>query len=103
MVNEPRAALLALARQQLAFSANVPSYRHTWALAGDDPHAGESERLLVDVLVYGSEADGVAGLRSWRTDGLGDILAYPLLDPAERKGSRPRALAALVRAARQGP
>ena len=33
VVNEPRAVLLALARQQLAFSANVPSYRHTWALA----------------------------------------------------------------------
>jgi hypothetical protein len=57
----------------------------------------------VDVLVYGSEADGVAGLRSWRTDGLGDILAYPLLDPADRKGSLPRALAAMARAARQGP
>jgi len=95
VVNEPRAVRLALARQQLAFSANVPSYRHTWALAGDDPHAGESERLLVDVLVYGSEADGVAGL--------GDIRAYPLLDPAERKGSLPRALAAMAHAARQGP
>ena len=103
VVNEPRAVRLALTRQQLAFSANVPSYRHPWALAGDDPHVGESERLLVDVLVYGSEADGVAGLRSWRTDGLGDILAYPLLDPAERKGSLPRALAAMARAARQGP
>ena len=53
--------------------------------------------------LYGSEADGVAGLRSWRTDGLGDILAYPLLDPADRKGSLPRALAAMARAARQGP
>ena len=34
---------------------------------------------------------------------LGDILAYPLLDPADRKGSLPRALAAMARAARQGP
>ena len=72
-------------------------------MAGDDPHAGASERLLVAVLVYGSEADGVAGLRSWRTDGLGDILAYLLLDPADRKGSLPRAVAAMARAARQGP
>jgi len=40
VVNEDRAAVHALARQQLAFDANVPYYRNTWALAGYDPNEG---------------------------------------------------------------
>ena len=75
VVNEDRAAVHALARQQLACQANVPSYRHTWALAGDDPNEGESERHLVDLRVSSSAADVVAGLRYWLTDSMGDVLA----------------------------
>ena len=63
VVNEDRAVVHALARQQLAFYPNVPYFRNTWALAGNDPNEGYSERLRADLLVYGSEADVVADLR----------------------------------------
>jgi len=42
-------------------------------------------------------------VRSWLTDGMGAVLAHPLLDPADRQGSLPRTLAAIAGAARQGP
>ena len=42
-------------------------------------------------------------VRYWLTDGMGEVLAHPLLDPADREGSLTRALAAIARAARQGP
>jgi alkanesulfonate monooxygenase SsuD/methylene tetrahydromethanopterin reductase-like flavin-dependent oxidoreductase (luciferase family) len=102
VVNEDRNAAYALARQQLAFYANLPYFRHTWDLAGYDPNEGYSDRLLADLLVCGSEADVVAGLHHWLTDGMGEVLAHPLLDPADREGSLTRALAAIARAARQG-
>jgi hypothetical protein len=41
-----------------------------------------------------------AGLRRWRDAGIAEVLAHPLLEPADRQGSIARAFAAVGLAAR---
>lgn len=60
-----------------------------------------SAREAVEQIIQAEHA-GVAGLRHWLADGMGEVLAHPLLDPADRQGSLSRALAAIARAASQG-
>jgi hypothetical protein len=54
-----------------------------------------------ELMVYGSQAEVAAGLGQWIKDGMGEVLAHPLLDPANREGSLASAFAAIARAARQ--
>ena len=93
----------ALAREQLAPYARSIHFRGTWERAGFDPAEGYSDALLDELMVYGSEAEVAAGLVRWISDGMGEVLAHPLLDPADRAGSLARAFAAIARAARQVP
>jgi hypothetical protein len=94
-------AARALAREQLAPYARSVHFRGTWERAGFDPAAGYSDALLDELIVYGSEAEVAAGLGQWIKDGMGEVLAHPLLDPANREGSLARAFAAIARATRQ--
>jgi len=90
-----------LAREQLAPYARSVHFRGTWERAGLDPEEGYSDALLDDLIVYGSEAEVAAGLVHWIRDGMGEVLAHPLLDQVDREGSLARAFAAVARAARQ--
>jgi hypothetical protein len=40
-------------------------------------------------------------LVAWIKDGMGEVLAHPLLDPNDREGSLARAFAAIARAAHE--
>ena len=95
-------AARALSREQLAPYAHAVYFRSTWERAGFDPAAMYSDALLDELIVYGSEAEVAAGLGYWIKDGMGEVLAHPLLDPADREGSLARTFAAIARAARQG-
>jgi alkanesulfonate monooxygenase SsuD/methylene tetrahydromethanopterin reductase-like flavin-dependent oxidoreductase (luciferase family) len=100
-VDQDGMAARALAREQLAPYARSAHFRGTWERAGFDPVAGYSDALLDELMVYGSEAEVAAGLGQWITDGMGEVLAHPLLDPANREGSLARTFAAIARATRQ--
>ncbi len=100
-VNDNVEAVRALAREQLAPYARSVFFRGTWASAGFDPAEGYSDTLLDDLIVYGSEAEVAASLVRWIKDGMGEVLAHPLIDPADREGSIARAFAAIARAACQ--
>jgi alkanesulfonate monooxygenase SsuD/methylene tetrahydromethanopterin reductase-like flavin-dependent oxidoreductase (luciferase family) len=100
-VNADRQAARALAREQLAPYARSAHFRGTWTRAGYDEAEGYSDALLDDLLVSGSEAEVAAGLVAWIKDGMGEVLAHPLLDPNDREGSLARAFAAIARAARE--
>jgi alkanesulfonate monooxygenase SsuD/methylene tetrahydromethanopterin reductase-like flavin-dependent oxidoreductase (luciferase family) len=100
-VDQDVVAARALAREQLAPYARSVHFRGTWERAGFDPAAGYSDVLLDEIIIYGSEAEVATGLGQWIKDGMGEVLAHPLLDPADREGSLARAVAAIARAARQ--
>jgi alkanesulfonate monooxygenase SsuD/methylene tetrahydromethanopterin reductase-like flavin-dependent oxidoreductase (luciferase family) len=100
-VNTDRQAARALAREQLAPYARSIHFRGTWTRAGYDDAEGYSDALLDDLLVSGSEVEVAAGLVGWIKDGMGEVLAHPLLDPNDRQGSLARGFAAIARAARE--
>jgi alkanesulfonate monooxygenase SsuD/methylene tetrahydromethanopterin reductase-like flavin-dependent oxidoreductase (luciferase family) len=100
VVNADRQVARALAREQLAPYARSVHFRGTWTRAGYNEAEGYSDALLDDLLVSGSEAEVAAGLVGWIKDGMGEVLAHPLLDPNDREGSLARAFAAIARAAR---
>lgn len=100
-VSEDREAARDLARKQLGNYARVPFYRAMFNEAGFDvDDNGYSDALLDDLVVSGTEAQVIAGLRRYLDDGCGEVLAAPLLDPADREGSIARALAAVAAAHR---
>jgi alkanesulfonate monooxygenase SsuD/methylene tetrahydromethanopterin reductase-like flavin-dependent oxidoreductase (luciferase family) len=101
-VDVDRQAARTLAREQLAPYARSSHFRGTWTRAGYDEAEGYSDALLDDLLVSGSEAEVAASLVGWIKDGMGEVLAHPLLDPNDRQGSLARAFVAIARAARQG-
>lgn len=99
VVGRDRESARRLAREQLAGFATSPHFTGTWAAAGHDIAAGYSDTLLDDLLVYGTEAEVADGLRAWIAAGMGEVLAQPMLDPADLSGSISRAFAAIARAA----
>ena len=100
-VDQDVTAARALAREHLAPYARAVYFRGTWERAGFDPAEGYSDTLLDELMVYGSEAEVAAGLVRWIRDGIEEVLAHPLIHPADREGSLARAVAAVARAARQ--
>jgi alkanesulfonate monooxygenase SsuD/methylene tetrahydromethanopterin reductase-like flavin-dependent oxidoreductase (luciferase family) len=101
VVDAERQAARARAREQLEPYARSAHFRGTWTRAGYDEAEGYSDALLDDLLVSGSEAEVTAGLVGWIKDGMGEVLAHPLLDPNDRQGSLARAFAAIAHAARE--
>jgi F420-dependent oxidoreductase-like protein len=100
-VSEDREAARDLARKQLGNYARVPFYRAMFNEAGFDvDDSGYSDALLDDLVVSGTEAQVIAGLRRYLDDGCGEVLAAPLIDPTDREGSLARAFAAVAAANR---
>lgn len=88
MVSEDRAAVRALARRQLGNYANVPFYLAMFHAAGfPDAADGYSDAMLDDLIVSGTAEEVAARLTQMIEAGCGEILAHPLLDPADREGS----------------
>ena len=88
MVSEDREAVRALARRQLGNYASVPFYLAMFHAAGFPEAAdGYSDAMLDDLVVSGTEQQVVARLTQMIEAGCGEILAHPLLDPADRAGS----------------
>ena len=88
MVSEDREAVRALARRQLGNYASVPFYLAMFHAAGFPGAAdGYSDAMLDDLVVSGTEQQVVARLTRMIEAGCGEILAHPLLDPADRAGS----------------
>ncbi len=88
MVSEDRGAVRALARRQLGNYASVPFYLAMFHAAGFPEAAdGYSDAMLDDLVVSGTEQQVVARLSQMVEAGCGEILAHPLLDPADRAGS----------------
>ena len=100
-VNEDGEAAGRLAREQLANYATIPFYRAMFEQAGFDVGAdGYSDELLADLVVSGSEDEVAAGLTAWIDAGMSEVIAAPVLDPADRDGSLARATDAIARAGR---
>lgn len=88
MVSEDRDAVRALARRQLGNYASVPFYLAMFHAAGfPEATDGYSDAMLDDLVVSGTEQQVVARLSQMVEAGCGEILAHPLLDPADRAGS----------------
>ncbi len=97
MVSEDREAVRALARRQLGNYGSVPFYLAMFHAAGfPDAGSGYSDAMLDDLIVSGTEEQVAARFAQMIDDGCGEILAHPLLDPADREGSIERAFHAVA-------
>jgi F420-dependent oxidoreductase-like protein len=97
-VSEDRAAVRELARSQLGNYARTPFYKAMFEQAGFDVSDGYSDELLDDLVISGSEQEVAERLGELHAAGMDEVLAAPLLDPADREGSMARAFAAVARA-----
>ncbi|MCK9485986.1 MAG: LLM class flavin-dependent oxidoreductase [Dehalococcoidia bacterium] len=97
MVSTDRAAVRDLARKQIGFYGNVPFYRAMFERAGFTvSEEGYPDALLDDLVVSGTPEEVAAGLRRYLDEGCGEVLAAPLVDPADRLGSIGRAFEAVA-------
>jgi alkanesulfonate monooxygenase SsuD/methylene tetrahydromethanopterin reductase-like flavin-dependent oxidoreductase (luciferase family) len=102
-VNEDRVASRVLARAQLGNYGRTPFYQLMFEEAGYPGTAdGYSDALLDDLVISGSEQAVAEQLRGLSRLGFGEVLAAPIIDPADRDGSIARAFAAVGRAAAMG-
>ncbi|MSQ35939.1 MAG: LLM class flavin-dependent oxidoreductase [Dehalococcoidia bacterium] len=97
-VTADREAARALAREQFAFFLRPPAYREMFAQAGFPPDDGFSDALLDELVVSGTRDEVAAGLRGWLDAGMGEVIAHPLIDAADREGSIARAFEAAAAA-----
>lgn len=92
-----REAAKTLAREQLAMYAGVPNYQGMFAAAGYDVSDGYGDDLLDDLVVSGTEKEVVDGMQRWIDAGIGEVLAYPLLEE-DRDASIAAAFSAVAKA-----
>ena len=86
---------------QLGRYAQIPFYRAMFEAAGyPELDKGYPDALLDDLVVSGTESEVAARLAGYIENGAGEVLAAPLLDPADRDGSLERAFSAIARADR---
>jgi F420-dependent oxidoreductase-like protein len=98
-VTEHREAVHALANRQIGFYGRVPFYAAMFAEAGFPSVAeGYPPELLDDLVVSGSEEQVAERLAGYLDEGIGEVLAAPLIDPDDRAGSLERAFRATARA-----
>lgn len=98
-VHEDREAARELARAQLGNYSRTPFYQLMFEEAGYPGVAdGYSDALLDDLVISGSEHAVADQLRGLGALGFGEVLAAPVIDPADREGSIARAFAAIGRA-----
>ena len=87
-VNVDRDEAHALAREQLSMYAKVPNYQRMFAQAGHTIVSEYTPEVLDDLVVYGSGEQVAAGLRRWRSAGMDEIIAHPLVrNEAQREAS----------------
>jgi F420-dependent oxidoreductase-like protein len=100
-VSEDRAAVRDLARSQLANYSNSPFYVAMFERAGfsvaDD---GYSDELLDGLVVSGTEREVAEQLAALIDDGMGEVLAAPLIDNDDREASIAASFAAIASAAK---
>ncbi|MPZ99984.1 MAG: LLM class flavin-dependent oxidoreductase [Dehalococcoidia bacterium] len=99
-VSEDREAVHALANRQIGFYGRVPFYNAMFREAGfPDVTEAYPPGLLDQLVVSGTEEEVAERLASYiADDGMGEVLAHPLLDRDDREGSIARAFAAVARA-----
>lgn len=102
VVTSDREAARRLARERLGNYSRTPFYLAMFAQAGfGDAAEGYSDALLDDLVVSGTEDEVAERLRSYLDVGMGQVLAHPILDPADTSGSVQRSFAAVASAARE--
>jgi F420-dependent oxidoreductase-like protein len=101
VVTSDREAARNLARERLGNYGRTPFYLAMFEQAGfGDAGAGYSDALLDDLVVSGTEGEVAERLRGYLEAGMGQVLAHPVLDPADMGGSLQRSFAAVASAAR---
>ncbi len=99
MVHTDRQFVRDLARRQIGFYGQTPFYRMMFERAGFTiGEDGYPDELLDDLVVSGTEDEVAAGLRRYLDEGIGEVLAAPLVDSNDREGSITRAFRAAVAA-----
>ncbi|MSP22880.1 MAG: LLM class flavin-dependent oxidoreductase [Dehalococcoidia bacterium] len=99
VVSSDRQAARNLARERLGNYSRTPFYLAMFTQAGfGDTAGGYSNALLDDLVVSGTEDEVAARLRAYLDAGIGQVLAHPVLDPADMAGSVQRSFAAVASA-----
>jgi len=95
-----RATARELVRTQLANYSRTPFYQLMFEEAGYPGVAdGYSDALLDDLVISGNEREVADQLRALRDLGFGEVLAHPIIDPADRDASIARGFTAIGLAA----
>lgn len=100
VVSTDREAVHALVQRQLGSYARIPFYQLMFEQAGFAALQDGYPPALIDTLVvHGDEAQVAEGLASYIRDGVGEVIAAPLIeDDDDRVGSIDRAFRAIARA-----
>ncbi len=99
-ITEDREAVKAAAARQVSNYSNIPFYRAMYEQAGVPQEMGQVGDDLVDALVvWGNEDQVVARIKQLLADGMGEVLAMPLVVGGDRDASLDRAYRAVARAA----
>lgn len=99
-ITTDREAVRAAAARQVSNYSNIPFYRAMYEQAGVPQEMGEVNDALIDSLVvWGDEDHVVERLRGLLADGMGEVLAMPLVVNGEREESLERTYRAVARAA----
>lgn len=99
-ITSDRATARDLVRTQLANYSRTPFYQLMFEEAGYPGVAdGYSDALLDDLVISGNEREVADQLRGLRDLGFGEVLAHPIIDPADRDASIARGFAAIGMAA----
>ncbi|MEX2445762.1 MAG: LLM class flavin-dependent oxidoreductase [Dehalococcoidia bacterium] len=99
-VSTDREAVRDIARRQLAGYMGIPFYLAMFRDAGfPDAKDGYSDELLDDLVVSGTEDEVAQRLAGYLDDGVGEVLAHPLIGE-DREGSISAAFSAVAAAHR---
>ncbi|MGE3412438.1 MAG: LLM class flavin-dependent oxidoreductase [Dehalococcoidia bacterium] len=99
-ITEDREAVKAGAARQISNYSNIPFYRAMYEQAGVPQEMGQvGDELLDALVVWGNEDQVVARMKQLLADGMGEVLAMPIVVDGDRDGSFDRAYRAVARAA----
>lgn len=99
-ITEDREAVKAAAARQISNYSNIPFYRAMYEQAGVPQQMGEVGDDLIDALVvWGNEDRVVERIKQLLADGMGEVLAMPLVVGGDRDASLDRSFHAVARAA----
>lgn len=101
MVESDRKKVRTAVRGSLGYYAQSANYRGMFEVAGFPIDDTYSDALLDDLAISGSADEVAAGLVSLLDAGMGEVLAHPVVDRADRAGSIDRAFGAIALAAQE--